>query len=389
MTRQSLVLWLGDHKGRLLDGLDREVVGAVGVSLAQLPRNIKAHRRARRELGLGVLCDVEGWRRQLPPEHPGRLAWDGTTRVYRPTARLLSSAAAAAVAEAALEAQQRAHPTVFTTPGHYVQDSDDRVSRQNDLAIAEASVATFADGSLHEPEAGDRFHLRRHLYATVLVDAQRLTPASARWLVDAYAGLPVNGILLWAVNFNEGKRQALLLLDLAEALEAGTGRPVIAAGLWHWHVNALARGLAATCTGPQRLKLSLLPPMPPDVEPAADDEDAESPGRATHIYHRPILGCFGLRKVDQLKAQLAFRRHPCPCGHHDEATPPSGGRERVAHNEWALMQDARVAFGDSDMGRLGRAVRIAAAEREALRMSSLSGCWSATRALADAERRSA
>jgi hypothetical protein len=67
--------------------------------------------------------------------------------------------------------------------------------------------------------------------------AVKSTPDAA---VEAHAGLPVDGFLLWAVNFNKGQRQAALLLDLLFGLQHLSGKPVVAGGLSHWHLSALA-----------------------------------------------------------------------------------------------------------------------------------------------------
>jgi hypothetical protein len=102
VERSSLVLWLGDGRGAMLDGLDRSVVGALAASLSQAARNVSALRRARRELGLGQIFDLECWRLQLDVGHPLRgAAWEAlgmdSGRVYRPDTHTVSGKTAVVV----------------------------------------------------------------------------------------------------------------------------------------------------------------------------------------------------------------------------------------------------------------------------------------------------
>lgn len=130
MGRPSLVLWLGDGQGAMLDGLDRAVVGTVAASLPQAARNTTALRTARRDLGLGQMFDLECWRLQLELGHLTRSeAWKAlgmdNGRVYRPDRHEVTGKFARDQAERAMNAQlpgadpnvdgPAVDPSIFTT----------------------------------------------------------------------------------------------------------------------------------------------------------------------------------------------------------------------------------------------------------------------------------
>jgi hypothetical protein len=69
MTGRSLVPWIGDHHGALLDQSGSDVVGTVAMRLPNAARNTGALRKARKTLGLGVSLDTEPWRNQCRPDH--------------------------------------------------------------------------------------------------------------------------------------------------------------------------------------------------------------------------------------------------------------------------------------------------------------------------------
>jgi hypothetical protein len=375
----QLVLWIGDHHGKLLQKLDRAVVGTIAAPLSYRFRNTTALRRARRELGLGVMYELEAWRLQLPVGHRLRgEAWRDlgmdTGKVYLPDRIRLTTDAATRHADRALSAQVPADPTIFTTPGHHLPDSQIGQGRANELLVIEAACERFQQRRLRNPAPDDPLRRVRQLYASVLVDASRLEDGDVAPLVGAYAGLGVDGFVVWAVNFNKGLRQAALLLDLTLGLERRSGKPVVGGGLSHWHLGALAFGLAATCTGPQRRDL-LLPP----ADPPAPAPGEEAKGRAIHTYHGAVLGCFALDEAGRAKRDRAFMRAPCDCGHHPRREAPA--REKIDdHNCVWLMSDARDMLRGSRaeaVSRLsGRAVD-ARATREAIGMTRLNACWSA------------
>jgi hypothetical protein len=383
IERSSLVLWLGDGQAAMLDDLDRSVVGAVAVSLPQAARNATALTRARRDLGLGLMPDLESWRLQLALDHPLRgpawraLGMDGG-KVFKPDARRISEAAAERQGTRAMDAQtNNFDPTIFTTPAHWLPEDQAGVGRRNDLALAQACADIFARRDLAEPPDDDPHRHRRRLYASLMVDAGRLRRGDVEWILDAYCDLAgVDGYVVWAVRFNRGLLQARLLRALTDVLQQRPGRPVIAGGLWHFHKSALTRGLAATCVGPGRGMYPMLPPP----EPEEPDETTDKPkGRAVCVYHGAILGSFGLRKSDDARRRRAFMRHACPCGAHPAQEPPATHEQIVAHNRFWLMHEARQAL---EQPRARSAARLAARIPDARRaradlgMTGLAACWS-------------
>jgi hypothetical protein len=387
VERSSLVLWLGDGQGAMLDGLDRSVVGAVAASLSQAARNVSALRRARRELGLGQIFDLECWRLQLDVGHPLRgAAWEAlgmdSGRVYRPDTHTVSGKTARAQAQRVMDAQRPrgdltivnsgVDPSIFTTPAHWLPDRQAGHGRRNDLALAEACVEIFDQLQLAAAPIDHPDQRERQLYAALMVDAGRLEHGDIDWIVDAYSHLEgVDGYIVWAVRFNESLVQARRHRELMDGLQERSGRPVIGGGLWHFHTAALSRGLAATCIGPGRLKY---PPLPPE-EPAADGKKSRRGG--IFVYHGAILGCFGLGEAGEARMRRAFIRHGCACGAHPANEPPKTNEQKVAHNRFWLMHEAREALaGAGAATRLAARVPRAREARAELGMGRLAPCWS-------------
>lgn len=244
-------------------------------------------------------------------------------------AQRISEAAARRHATRAIDAQTRGvDPTIFTTPAHWLDGRQAGVGRRNDLDLAEACADIFTQRALAEPVDDDPHQMRRRVYAALMVDAGQLQHGELGWIIDAYSRLSgVDGYLLWAVRFNRGLEQARRLQQLTGGLQERSGRPVVGGGFWHFHTAVLARGLAATCVGPGRLKYPALPPPdPPEASP--DDEEDEPKGRAVCVYHGAILGSFGLREQDDVRRRRAFMRHACPCGAHPANEPPTSHAQR-------------------------------------------------------------
>jgi hypothetical protein len=373
----SFVPWLADHQAALLDSLDREVVGAVASSLHHASRNSAALIRARGELGLGLMFDLEDWRIQLPLDHPKRkplqaLGLD-TERVYRPDDHVVSEEAARRRAAAALGAQTAAvNPTIFTTPAHWLSHSQTGRGRENELRIMRATVELFHDRALDQPAPGDARARRRGLFGTILIDVGRLTGPDISWILEAHDEIEVDGFLVWIVNFNKGLSQARAADELLHGLQARSLRPVVGGGLSHFHVAELARGLAATCSGPQRSEYRL-----PPAEAPVPTGDEDPPGRAIHVYHGAVLGCFGLSEADAARRRQAFLRFPCPCGHHRPQQPPDTYEEIVAHNAYWLSREAADALrGPAAAALLAARVPTTRETRRSLGMGRLSACWS-------------
>lgn len=385
IQRPSLTLWLGDGQAAMLNDLDRRVVGTVAASLPQAARNSSALTRARRKLGLGLAFDLESWRLQLETAHPLRgAAWQSlgmdVGRVYSPDARRLPDGAARRQATRAMDAQTLGvDPTIFTTPAHWLAGRQAGVGRRNDLDIAEACAEIFAERELAEPADNDERRIRRRMYAALMVDAGRLERAELEWVVHEYSRLSgIDGYLVWAVRFNDGLAQARLHRELMTGLQERSGRPVVGAGMWHFHTALLSRGLASTCVGPGRLKYPMLPPAEPP-EPLDDGVEEKPHGRAVHVYHGAILGCFALRPEDDARRRRAFMRHACACGAHPPNEPPATHDQKVTHNRFWLMNEARDALPglrDHAAARLAERITGARQARADVGMGPLASCWS-------------
>lgn len=385
--RPSLMLWLGDGQAAMLEGLDRAVLGTVAASLPQAARNTTALRTARRKLGLGQMFDLECWRLQLELGHPTRSeAWKAlgmdNGRVYRPDRHVVTGKIARDQAERAMNAQlpgadpnvdgPAVDPSIFTTPAHWLPDEQAGLGRRNDLALAEACVEIFDERQLAAAPLDHPDQRERQLYAALMVDAGRLEHGDIASIVDAYSRLEgVDGYVVWAVRFNESLVQARRHQELMGTLQERSGRAVVGGGLWHFHTAALSRGLAATCVGPGRSKY---PPLPPVVPPAGAKTDKRG---GIFVYHGAILGCFGLGDAGEARMRRAFMRHGCPCGAHPANAPPSTNEEKVAHNRFWLMYEAREAIaGSGAAARLAARVPQARRARAEIGMGPLSACWS-------------
>jgi hypothetical protein len=368
MRARSLVLWVGDRQGLVLDQSGPDVVGSVAMRLSNAARNFATLRRARLELGLGVGFDSEAWSNQCRPDHQLRrpafraLGYDARDLFGRERLdidRPLSSAQVADYAAAHLEAQIKLDATIFQCPGHVVASP---VGRGNDIALAEETLDLVARRALREPADSDQHEHRRSAFATICVHPDELDAEGIRSIVDRYVRLPVDGYWVWAMGFLPSGIQAERVLRLVLALQENSGRPACPGGLSHLWQSALARGAAGAITGPDRGAVAF---EPEQGQPPPRNPDDEERGRQVHIYHGAILGSFALGERGEEARRRAFARNPCSCGQHDARVPPQGRREIAAHNQWWRLREARLAC-TGNAARASRELeqRIASAQAE-------------------------
>lgn len=370
MDARSLVLWIGDHHGSILDEPGTDVVGSVAMRLANAPRNTAALRRARRTLGLGVSLDTECWRNQCRPDHRLRrapfrtLGYDVRDLFDRDRVDIdkrLTEAQITEYATAILDGQVRADPTIFQCGGHVTSTKQ---GTENEIRLAEATLDLVDARALREPADGDKHKLRRALFATICVHPRDLTPTHIKAIVERYVRLPVDGYWIWAIGFEPSGVQAEAMLRLTLALQENSGRPACPGGLRHLWQAALARGAAAAIAGPDRGAVPFEPEEPPP--PPRDPEDEDEGKRRMHTYHGAVLGCFGFDEDGDEACLNTFRRNPCGCGRHDRALPPKGRKETTAHNQAWRLDEARgacVGSAAQASGRLGLRLPLAASER--------------------------
>lgn len=351
MSARSLVLWLGDHTGHVLDQPGSDVVGTVSMRLADAGRNSTALRRARLQLGLGVALDTEAWRNQCRADHLLRgprfrdLGYDsrdlfGIARLD--IGRRMSTEHGAAYAEAHLQAQLARDPTIIGCPGHVHASA---IGRENDLALARETLKLVDRRALREPRDGDRHERRRVVFATLCVRTADLSHELIREIVAAYIDLKVDGYWVWAMDFQPSGLRAEMMLRLVLALQENSGRPACPGGLGHLWQASLARGAAGAIAGQHRSTVRFDPDQPPP-EPRDPDEDDENP-RLIATYHGALLGCFALGERGAEVARQTFARNACGCGHHPAGAPPRGQRQILAHNQWWRLLEARRACASS------------------------------------------
>lgn len=370
MTGRSLIQWVGDHCGVVLEQPCADVAGSIAMRLPNAARNAKTLRRARIDLGLGVAFDSEAWRNQCRRDHVLRrpafreLGYDVSDlfsmerlNINRP----LTAAQCGTYAAAHLDAQVRADPTIFQTPAHI---SPGRVALENDIALAEATLELIDARGLREPRDGDPHGRPRAVFASICVPSATLTGARVAQLVDRYVRLDVDGFWIWAVGFTPTGIRAELMLRLVLALQENSGLPACPGGLGHLWQAALARGAAGAIAGPDRGAVIFDPDQEPP-KPRDPEDEEEQDGRRIHVYHGAIKGCFAFDKKGQAAEALAFKRNPCECGHHDPDQPPRGRTKTIAHNQTWRLADARdVCVGDAAQASRVLQSRLPAANTE-------------------------
>jgi hypothetical protein len=370
MDARSLRLWIGDHHGALLDQPSDDVVGSVGIRLANAARNLKTIQRARRELGLGVELEVEAWRNQARDDHRLRrqpfssLGYDVRDVLGRPRLaiddRRLTDSQVSDYATAVVDAQVRVEPTIFQTPGHLVAGP---IGLTNDIMLAHAVLDLADRRALREPAAGDVHNRPRAVFASINVRVPLLTPERIRALVNAYSPLDVDGFSLAGFDFAASGVRTELFFRLALALQENSGNPVDLAGVGHLWQAATARGIAAANAGPDRGQLLFQADEAPPKPRNPDDEDEGK--RQVPIYRCSILGCFAVGQRGDDARRDSFRRSPCQCGFHQPELPPVGRREAIAHNHSERLEDARDACQSSAaMASARLASRLPAARTE-------------------------
>jgi hypothetical protein len=375
MSARTLVLWIGDHHGAVLDQAAGDVVSTVAMRLPNAARNGGAVRKARRELGLGVSFDTEAWRNQCRPDHllrrhPFRtLGYDvrdlfGLQRLDMDTP--MRDSVVSAYADAHLNGQLAYDPTIFQSPGHVIASD---TGLDNEIALAEATLDTVNRRGLREPNEGDMHRRHRAVFATLCVRPEELDTEQIRKLVDRYTRLPVDGYWVWAIGFEPSGIRAEQMLRLVLALQENSGRPACPGGLKHLWQGALARGAAAAISGPDRGAVEFQPEQAPPPERKPDEDE----GRQIHTYHGAILGCFGFDKRGEEARTVTFQRNLCGCGAHPSAQPPRGRKQTTAHNQWWRLYEARrVCVGSAATASRALAERLpqVADERDAVGIKS-------------------
>lgn len=379
INRRSLIWSPGYHSGLSVKALDRRVVGAIAhpLPLAVLdPKLISDSLSA----GLGVILPTEGWRNQLPAEHPKRAGAFAHSRIHRPglvydpDRQPLGGARAEAYVVDDQAAQVEAQATLVLTPGH-VLEFECADGRRGELLLARLAVEEFEAAQRAQPAPGRSE--RRELYATIVVQgAHAAVPWIVERLAQMYAELEgVGGYWVVGANVNRSARQRSGLVRLALMLQHLSGRPAVPSRLGDEHLAALASGAAATCAGLHAMTFKFPPDVIGDRGDAEETGDETETGVGVFTYCRAVLGNAGPlgAQGDALRAKL-FAAYSCGCGSHDPRTPPRGKAQIVWHNAWSIAQDANLlAVADVSDAEERLGVRAAAAKRRRrnLKMSAL------------------
>jgi hypothetical protein len=365
IDRRSLIAWPGYHSGLSVSSFDRRIVGAIAKPLAHVVHD-SALVAGALKAGMGVVLPAQGWRNQLPLDHPKRAGGFSMLSVHRPDLVLvpdqgrMRAAFAERYAADDLGGQLAAGATIATTPGH-VLEVEGREGRRNELLLARLVAEDFMDRRAFSPAPGQTG--LRELYATIIVQgAHAAEPAIIDWLIAAYADLEgVTGYWIVAVNTNKSGKQDSGYVRLALRLQDLTGRSSVTSCIGDAHFAMLGSGVAATCAGLHGMNFR----HPPEELPDLDDEEDEI-GLGVHIYHPAVLGNAGQLGIegDGLRKAL-FLNHPCACGHHPAHEPPRGKRQIVAHNSFAIQSDARdFALPEVVVAEVRLAARAERAQRQ-------------------------
>lgn len=323
---------------------------------------------------MGVVLPAQGWRNQLPHEHPKRTGSFANLKVSRPRLQLdldggrLRAGFAERYAADDLAGQLEAGATIATTPGHVLQfEGDD--GRHNELLLARLAAEEFVARRAFSPAPGRRG--QRELYATIIVQGHHAGSGEIiDWLISAYADLEgVSGYWLVAVNSHKSGKQLAGYARLALQLEKLTERSTVTSCVGDGHFALLASGVAATCAGLHGMSFR----HPPEELPGGDED--EPTGLGVHTYHPAVLGNAGPLGADGDRIRVAlFKNRPCACGHHPADQPPRGKQQIIAHNSSAIQSDAREfalpAVGVAEAGLEARA-EWARKNRRLLGMSPL------------------
>ena len=425
--------WSGGGAAAGTARLERDVVGAIALPARRAAASAALVEQAR-AAGLGVVLAAQTWLNQLPPERRPRgfaalpyaqgaaLDLERQAPSPRPPARAgreaLSSAAAAAYADAVLDAQLAAGATLVTTPAH-VCSGELGAGRDADLQLAEASVAAWRERQGWRPPPQRRDEPPRELHAALAVRPRDL-PAAVGALIARYAALPVDGYWLTLVDDPRphpppaaasaaaatdrplgsppaaasaaaatdrplGRECAdaaavAAVAELALGLQEATGRPVTVGGAGSLAPALLASGVAAVCVGATDGRPAF-PPRPLDADGVT--------GIALPVYHPAIVGFVPAGAAHDEARDALFAATPCRCGAHRSFEPPRGRRATSDHNRWCLAAEARDAtrlVPPLDEARL--AARAARAERTRRRLGlpPLPSAWQAVAAVAQARR---
>lgn len=381
IEQRSLVLWTGYRSGVDVASLERDVVGAIAMPL----RYAAAHRgliASARAAGLGIVLPGQAYLNQVALVLRGSTGFAGLPYAQaQPIAvesNQMSSSALVDYAEQFLDPQLAAGATLATTPSH-VFDAELGRGREQDVALAQASVEVWRDRQGWRPPPQRPEDPPRELYAGIAVRGRNLA-AAVDGLIELYAPLEVSGY--WVTVFDAGNSGAQLaaVTELALGLQEATGRPVSVAGVAAMHEALLASGVAATCAGFQGMR----PSFPPELI----DAD-EVTGIAVQVFHPAILGVVPLGARYERARGWLFANRPCACDQHPAHEPPRGRSATIAHNTWCLAGEARDATRLTpvlDERRLAARIERANAVRARLSLRRLPPGWGAVAAVARARR---
>lgn len=380
VDRRSLVLWTGYRSGLDVSRLQRDVIGAIAMPVKYAASD-GATIASARAAGFGIVLPGQAWLNQLPPDerggHYSQLAYCQPARIDLET-QVMSASACSNYAESFLDAQVAAGATLVTTPAH-VFESELAHGRNQDIALAEASIVAWRARQGWRPPAQRPDDPPRELHACIAVRGRHLANATDG-LIQLYAALDVAGYWLVVFDCGDSGVQLGAAADLALGLQEITERPVTISGVASMHEAMLASGVAAACAGLHGMR----PAFPPASIAVGDDTGIGIP-----VFHPAILGVIPLGAAFVTASTWLFATHPCRCGEHPAAEAPRGRTQTIRHNTWCLAEQTRDATRLAPVLDEARLIsRIARADeiRAHLRMRRLPPGWSAVSAAARARR---
>lgn len=425
-----MVSWTDDGVAPDPAVLAPDVTGAIALPVRRAAAQAAAIARAG-AAGAGIVLAGQAWLNQLPPQQRPRdfaALPHALPRAVDLDRERLSPALLGDYAERHLDAQLAAGATLATTPAHLLADADGGPGREQELALARATVAAWHERQGWRPPPQHADDPPRELHAALALRTS--TAPDAESLLAAYADLDVDGYWLtlvaeaapgraagpngawasgaaaggpplarlaragdaaggsqWAAGAASGGIAAdeadsrdddaawaaavAGMAGLALRLQEATGRPVTIAGAGEVHAALLAGGVAATCVS--AAGAACASPLRPF------DGDGVT-GIATPVYHPAVLGHVPPGAAGDDARLALFATEPCRCGFHVAFEAPRGRRETLGHNRWCIAAEARDVtrlVPALDEIRLGGRLSRAATIRRRLDLAPVPPAWSA------------